>query len=102
METCLVLGARCYDFQDEGGKRVVGVTVNYVTNDVETAADRRGCSPLTISGPQELWRDLGPLPGYYEVDFKQRPGKGGRPQLQVVKLRFLAPLDLVYVPPVAG
>ena len=91
MERCLVLCARRYSFKDEGGRQVDGVTLSYLTGDREDGSDRRGMEPLTISGDQRLYSELQELPGVYELDFKQRPGKNGRPTLQVASVRFLGP-----------
>lgn len=89
MERCIVLCARRYSFKDDGGKQVDGTTLSYLTGDKENGADRKGLEPLTISGDQRLFLDLQELPGVYELDFKQRPGKNGRPTLQVTSARFL-------------
>lgn len=91
MERCLVLCARRYSFKDDGGRQVDGVTLSYLTGDREEGADRRGMEPLTISGDSRLYPELQELPGVYDLDFKQRPGKNGRPTLQVTSLRFLGP-----------
>jgi hypothetical protein len=93
MEVCTVLQARRYEFKDDDGRLIEGVTLIYLTGDVEKTGNRRGCAPLTVSAPVEIFADLGPLPGIYGMDFKQRPGKGGRPSLQVVGLHFQTPLD---------
>ena len=91
MERCLVLCARRYSFKDDSQRQVDGVTLSYLTGDREEGADRRGMEPLTISGDQRLYMDLQELPGVYELDFKQRPGKNGRPTLQVTVMKFLGP-----------
>ncbi len=93
METCVLLSARKYDFNDDAGKRVEGVTISYLTGDVETAGDRRGASPLTINAPTEVFSLLGPLPGLYDVDFKQRAGKNNRPTLMITGVHFRQALD---------
>jgi hypothetical protein len=93
MELCTLLQARRYNFKDDDGRTVEGVTLTYLTGDVETTGDRRGCPPLSVSAPVEIFAQLGAVPGVYGFDFKQRAGKGGRPTLQVVGLQFRAPLD---------
>jgi hypothetical protein len=93
METCVLLSARRYDFTDDAGKRVEGVTINYLTGDVDTEPDRRGVAPLTISAPSELFGTLGALPGLYEVEFKQRAGKNNRPTLMLTSAKFRTALD---------
>jgi hypothetical protein len=95
MENCLLLSARRYQFADDKtGRAVEGVSLTYVTADVEHEPDRLGMAPLTISAPFELWPSLGALPGVYQLDLKQRPGKNGRPTLTCVGARFVSPVDL--------
>ena len=93
METCVVLGARSYSFEDAQGKLVSGVSVTYITGDVENEADRKGAFPLTITGPLQLLAQFPTLPGVYDMDFKQRPGPKGKPTLQVVGATLKGPLD---------
>ena len=93
METCVLLSARRYDFQDEAGKRVEGVTISYLTGDTDNEPDRRGVAPLTISAPSDVFGTLGPLPGLYDVEFKQRAGKNNRPTLMLTSAKFKVALD---------
>jgi hypothetical protein len=93
---CLILAARRYDFKDDDGRRIEGVTLTYLTGDVDHEADRRGQSSLSIPAPVDVWHQLQAVPGFYQVDFRQRPGKGGRPALQAVGLEFLGAVALDY------
>lgn len=93
METCVLLSARKYDFTDDAGKRVEGITISYLTGDVDNDPDRRGVAPLTISAPSDVFSLLGPLPGLYDVDFKQRAGKNNRPTLMITGVQFRQALD---------
>lgn len=102
METCVLLSARRYDFTGTDGGQVVGVTLTYLTGDVENSPDNRGAAPLSITAPVDLYAQLGPLPGLYDMDFKQRPGKGGKPTLQCTGVRFQTALDGLLSPVQAG
>lgn len=86
------MGARRYDFKDDDGGRVEGVTLHYLTLDGEPDGntDQRGEIPMQVSAPMAVFKDLDEVPGYYEVDFKQRPGRGGRPTLQAAGVSYLA------------
>lgn len=95
METCLVLAARRYDFKDEAGKQIDGITVTYITDEVQADGDTRGCQPINITAASNCWPDLVRLPAYYDLDFKQRPGPKGRPTLQLVNLQFKQAVELV-------
>jgi hypothetical protein len=95
MESCLVLSARRYSFKDDAGKAIDGVTVTYLTGDTEAAEDLRGMQPLSITAPFAIWDQLQPLPGYFGLDFKQRPGPKGKPTLQLVAAKFEQKAELV-------
>jgi hypothetical protein len=94
MQECLILAVRRYDFKDDGGRRVEGVTLTYLTGDVDHDANRRGQVPLSIGAPVDIWHELQAVPGVYGIDFRQRPGKGGRPTLQAIGVSFLASASL--------
>jgi hypothetical protein len=94
MEKCLVLSARKYDFKDDAGKQIEGVTVTYLTPDVQGEGDTRGCQPLSISALPTIWPQLESLPGLYEMDFKQRPGPKGKPTLTLVSAQFVESFEL--------
>jgi hypothetical protein len=98
MQDCLILAARRYDFKDEEGRRIEGVTLTYLTGDVDSEPDRRGQSPLSISAAADIWHSLRAVPGLYHMDFRQRPGKGGRPALQAVGAEFVAAVTLAGSP----
>lgn len=94
METCVLLSARRYDFKDDAGKQVEGVTLTYITENVETEGDTRGCQPLSVAGASSVWSKLGAVPGVYDLDFKQRPGPKGKPTLQLVDVKFKEAIEL--------
>lgn len=89
METCLVLYARSYDFKGADGGQVTGCSVTYLTADVENTPNSRGCQPLTVTAPSSLAAQFQELPGYYDLDFKQRPGPKGKPTLQLTAVSFV-------------
>ncbi len=88
METCILLAARRYQFADDKGRSVEGVSLTYLTGDTDDSTDQRGMFPMSITAPLEAFGALQAVPGLYDMDFKQRPGKGGKPTLQCVSLRF--------------
>lgn len=92
MENVLLLAIRHYDFEGSNGRRVQGVQLTYITDDVQTEGNTRGSLPMTVSAPMEVLSQVGALPAYYALDFKQRPGPKGKPTLNAVKASFVAPL----------
>lgn len=93
LETCVLLSARRYQFTDDKtGRPVEGVSLTYLTGDVDQTDDQRGMVPLSIAAPLDVFGSLQAVPGFYDMDFKQRAGKGGKPTLQCVSLRFKRPV----------
>lgn len=95
---CLVLGARRYDFKDDDGGRVEGVTLHYLTLDGSDDSDVKGEIPFSCSAPSDLYHQLERLPAYYDVDFRQRPGRGGKPTVQAVGVRMRSEVDGFVMP----
>lgn len=95
---CLVLAARPYDFKDDDGARVEGVTLHYCTSAPEEGARSVGHVPLNISAPVKFFHLLESVPGHYEIEFGQRPGRGGRPAPTVVGMQFLDEANLGFTP----
>lgn len=93
MDTVVLLSARQYNFTDDAGKSVQGVTLTYITGDVDSSGPRRGCAPMSVNAVPEVFAQLDAVPGLYDVDFRQRPGKGGRPTLTATALKLRSPLD---------
>ncbi len=93
---CLVLAARRYSFKDsETGALVEGAKLHYLILDGEQDGDtdQRGEIPFEVSIPFAVYEDLTGLPAFYDVDFRQRPGRGGRPTLQAVGVSYLGPVS---------
>ncbi len=86
---CLVLGARPYDFKDDDGSRVEGVTLHYITSDRDPNAQSVGHVPLNVSAAVKFFHLLEGCPGLYDIEFGQRPGRGGRPSVTVVGMKHL-------------
>lgn len=86
----LVLNAKRYSFKNDDGEQVEGTTLQYLdpTEDVQEV-NRRGVEVLTITAPVDFFDQLHTMPGTYDLTFKQRPGKNGRPTLAVTSARFL-------------
>lgn len=83
------MGARRYSFDGEGGGKVEGVTLHYLTDDQEVGQDQKGTIPLQVSAPPSVFHQLQAVPGSYEVDFRQRPGRGGKPTITVAGVDYL-------------
>lgn len=99
---CLVLGARPYDFKDDDGARVEGVTIHYITSDPDPSARSVGHVPLNVSAPIKFFHLLDKVPGLYDIEFGQRPGRGGRPTVTVVGMEYLGDVSIGLAPSAAS
>ena len=66
-----------------------GVTLHYLTSDQDGGQDQKGTIPLQVSAPPSVFHQLQEVPGRYEVEFRQRPGRGGKPTLTASGLAYL-------------
>lgn len=98
MEPCLILSARRYAFDTDDGQHREGITLTYLTEDCQDEGNARGSFPMSVSAPVDLWDQLQQLPGFYDVDFRQRPGPKGKPTLTACNVRYRQSLSLI--PPV--
>lgn len=92
---CLVLGARRYSFKDDDGALVEGAKLHYLTLDGELdgSTDEIGEIPFEVSIPRDVFAQLREAPAFYDVDFRQRPGRGGRPTLQAAGVSYQGPVS---------
>jgi hypothetical protein len=86
----LVLSAKRYSFKNDDGDQVSGCTVQYLDLEggVSNEQNRRGFEPLTITAAPEAFDQFTHLPGFYALDFRQRPGRNGRPTLALTDARL--------------
>lgn len=91
----LVLNAKRYSFANDEGEKVEGTTLQYLEpGELVAEENRRGAEVLTITAPVDFFDQLPTLPGIYDLNFRQRPGKNGRPTLAVTSARFLSGAEL--------
>lgn len=94
-QNVIVMLARRYGFTDDDKRRVEGVSLTYFDAEQEPngGGERRGLDLLTISGDLANFDRLHEVPGLYELQFTQKPGKGGRPSLALAGLTFVEPVS---------
>ncbi len=95
---CLVLGARRYNFKDDVGEQVRFTKLHYLIEDASEGIpdeDQVGEPPFEVVGPLELFDSLSPGRGFYDVEFRQTPGRRGRPTLQPVAATYEGPASFV-------
>ncbi len=77
----LVLHVRPFDFSGEDGRQISGSSITYVDLRAEQEPGELGRPPLTISVTTQAASAFRQVPGLYELDFRQRRGKAGKPVL---------------------
>jgi hypothetical protein len=88
---CLVISAKKYKFEDEKTKEIKsGLHVQYLDPVMrEDSAVQKGDLPLKVPALESLFDKLEVVPGFYELDFRQRPDSKGRPVLTLASARFV-------------
>lgn len=94
----LVIGLRRYDFKDDDGERVKGMTMHYVMPEGSGDEDTIGFLPVRESVSQEAAKGLAQVPGYYELYHEMRPGRNSRPTPTLVSMSFEGPADVGTTP----
>lgn len=89
MPEYFVLGVRPYNFENERKEYFSGVKVTYI-DQPDNGPKSRGYLPLTVTGAVELDLNFVTLPGFYDLDFTQKPDSKGRPQLVLKSAKFVA------------
>lgn len=98
----IVISARQFAFKDDQGRNVEGVTLTYADPAEEATGGRKGLTLMNATAPAVVWDSVQQVPGYYDLDFRMRPGKGGRPVVQLVGADFKAAVHFGVSTPEAG
>ncbi len=91
----LVLGVKRYGFTNDGGERVEGTTVFYLEGfDFPfNEGNMKGIFPLNVTNQSENFFDkFIDLPAYYNIVFRQKPDKKGKPVSVPVDAKYSRPL----------
>lgn len=96
MSKHLVLSAKPYDFENKRGDRVKGIKVSYLNSKPSTRENEIGHAPMIVNiGDLSLMSKLdGNVPGVFDLEFEQITGQGNKPELMLVGLEAIAPVDL--------
>ena len=87
----LVLGVKRYGFTNDGGEKIEGTTVIYV-EDLEfpfEESNMKGIFPMNVTNQSsEFFEKFPTVPAYYNVTFRQKPDKKGKPVSVPVEAKF--------------
>ncbi len=97
----LVLHVRHYNFEGRDGRRVTGSAVTYLDLEAPPSEDEIGAAPLQLSADASISKQFTAAPAFYDLAFKQRRGRDGKPQLMLAGARLVAQANLAR-PPTGG
>ncbi len=89
----VVLGARLFDFTNDKAQRFHGIKVTYIDM-AENTPSARGYQPMTINGDAEMFPEFSQGAGLYDLDFRMRPDRQGKPVLTLHSAKLVHPMDL--------
>ena len=91
----LVIHVSRYSFSNDRGERVEGVKVTYLPEEADAEPDSRGYKPITVTSQDyTLFNSFPSVPGLYDMRFRQRAGKDGKPTLELRSADLVAPVSL--------
>lgn len=95
MAIYLVIAAKKYKFEDEKTKEVKsGMHVTYLDPVMrEDSSTQIGDLPLKVPSIDGVFDKLTALPGFYELDFRQRPGANNKPILTLASAKLVCPVE---------
>jgi hypothetical protein len=93
MSSYLVLHASRYDFVAQSGDHLTGSKVTYADL-VDSSQNAKGLAAMTVPASYEMFELLDNLPAFYDLDFRHKPDKQGKPVLTLTKAKFIKPLDV--------
>lgn len=93
MANYTVLGARLFDFTNDKLQRFTGVKVTYIDM-AEDTSTAKGYQPMVINGDAEMFPEFTQGAGIYDLDFRMRPDRQGKPVLSLYSAKLVQPLDL--------
>lgn len=91
----IVLAVTRHQFTADDGREVALCKVHYLGDEFDSD-DARGLGVLNISGDVELWQQFEVVPGVYDLEFGQRPGRHGRPIVTLQGAELVESLEGVF------
>lgn len=94
MSKHIVTGVRPFNFANDDGEKVQGVTVFYLDTHNESSEYAKGHTALNLTLIGDHLNKFKQLPGVYDLDFRQSRDSKGRPTLRLQDLEFVKPFSL--------
>lgn len=91
----LVVGTNPFNLVDDNGQRVQGVKVYYLDIEPEDGDNgAKGFFPLNLSIMGDHVSTFTSVPGIYDLEFKQKRDKMGKPSLSLRSVEFVKSVTL--------
>jgi len=94
MSKHIVTGVRPFNFLNDAGEKVQGITVHYLDTVNENSEYGKGHAALNLTMIGEHESKFKQIPGIYELDFRQARDQKGRPVLKLQEVVFHKPYSL--------
>lgn len=95
MSKYLLLSSKPYDFENSKGEKIQGVKIAYINKKASARENEFGFPPLltTCSFDMVKGKRLEEAPAIFDMEFEQVTGKNNRPELHLIDLEYVAPVD---------
>lgn len=90
----IVTGIRPFNFVNDNGEKVEGVTVYYLDTHNENTEYGKGHTALNLTLIGDHLGKFKELPAVYDMDFRQSRDNKGRPTLRLQDLEYVEPFSL--------
>lgn len=94
MSNHIVTGIRPFNFANDEGEKVEGVTVYYLDTFNEDSDYGKGHTALNLTLIGSHLEKFKQLPGVYNMNFRQSRDQKGRPNLRLQDLEYIKPFNL--------
>lgn len=92
----IVTGVRPFNFKDDNGNFVQGVTVFYLDTVNEDSDFGKGHAALNLTLIGDHVSKFKTVPAVYELNFRQARDSKGRPTLRLDDAEFIQPFNLEF------
>lgn len=96
MSNHIVTGVRPFNFANDDGEKVQGITVYYLDTVNENSEYGKGHSALNLTLIGDHSDKFSVIPGIYDLTFRQARDNKGRPTLRLQDAEYLQPFSLEF------
>lgn len=94
MSNHIVTGVRPFNFVNDDGEKIQGVTVHYLDTVNENSDFGKGHAALNLTLIGDHMAKFPELPAVYDLSFRQARDQKGRPVLKLQEVEYVEPFSL--------